>query len=610
MLIMFQCPSCGNPIKVHARMLPTHILCARCGSSVETPLYGIGTGAVIGGFRVEKSIGRGAMGEVFVATQLSMDRKVALKIMPSEITADKNLISRFQREIRLLARVEHPNLVTAFEAGEYDGVYYLAMTYVEGKDLGQRLEEEKRIPEQEALAVAAKAALALAYAWEHHQILHNDVKPGNIMIDRNGEVKVMDMGLSKCVVEDTSLSMEGVAFGTPNYMSPEQARGQHDLDFRSDEYALGATLFHLLTGALPHNGTTVTEVLTRKTIEPAPNVRQLNPDVSPACERLILKMMAPDREERFPSWTEAIAEIESLLESGTVKKQTNMRGFGPPSHSSPHHSSHAPLIQVAPKAGVEPSTAQRAGEKRWSLKPYIVAAGVAVLAGCVIVVAVSLRGKRNDISASLAPPSVTPEPVVQTNATQQPEEALQVYYEKFTLAVPGGSPPAPADDQAVNEVIDALEKANPDLDHFQVFYRIKDGFVSIDMSGNKALVDIAPIHQIPVRELRMQSTSVTNLAPLEGLPIEKLVLNDTPVADLRSLSQLPLQELSLWQCRNITDLGPLAEIHSLVRLLLPEQFSSIDFLHNHPSLQYIATEPDGWKQTAGEFWAQLAAKHP
>ena len=244
-----------------------------------------------------------------MATQLSMDRKVALKIMPSDITADKNLVSRFQREIRLLARVEHPNLVTAFEAGEEDGVYFLAMTYVEGQDLSQRLMKEKRLPEAEALAVISKAALALAYAWDKHRILHNDVKPGNIMIDRNGDVKVMDLGLSKCVSEDTSLSMEGVVFGTPNYMSPEQARGQRDLDFRSDEYALGATLFHLLTGVLPHSGTTVAEVLTKKNVDPAPRVRKLHPGISPSCEQLILTMMAPSPAERFQSWSDVMAEI-------------------------------------------------------------------------------------------------------------------------------------------------------------------------------------------------------------------------------------------------------------------------------------------------------------
>jgi hypothetical protein len=227
---------------------------------------------------------------------------------------------------------------------------------------------------------------------------------------------------------------------------------------------------------------------------------------------------------------------------------------------------------------------------------------VAVVAGALII------ALRNPVEQSAQPSVVAEAPIEPPDVA--PENALQVYYEKFTLAAPGTEAPPPATDAAVNDAIEALEKANPDLDNFQVFYNIRDGFVSLDMSGNPKLVDISPVKGIPLRELRIQGTGVIDLTPLKGLPLEKLVLSDTPVADLDPLRGLPLKELSLWECRNVTDVSPLVDLKGLTRLLLPEQLASLGPLRDHPSLQYLANQPDGWSQTAGEFWARVAKQQP
>jgi len=314
MVVTLHCQECGNDIRHDSNIVDGPVACPKCGSRVDIPVFSIGPGTVLKGFRLEKKLGQGAMGVVYLATQMAMNRRVALKILPPEITGDTHLIHRFLREVQILARVEHPNIVTAFDAGDQSGIYYLAMSYVDGQDIEKRLEESGRIPEKEALSIVREVARALQYAWDEHRILHNDVKPGNIMIDSRGNVKLMDLGLSKSVFEDMNMSLSGTGktFGTPNYMSPEQAQGARNLDTRSDQYALGATLYRMVTGALPHDGTSVVELLTKKLFEPIPPARTHNPDVTDACEHLLEVLMATDRNNRYENWKNLIEDIERV----------------------------------------------------------------------------------------------------------------------------------------------------------------------------------------------------------------------------------------------------------------------------------------------------------
>jgi len=271
-------------------------------------------GVTVGGFRITRLLGQGAMGEVYLAHQLTMGRDVALKILPPRLNSDANLRKRFLNEVRAAACLEHPNIVRAYEAGEDGNLLYLAMAYVRGEPLDSLIRREKRLRESRALDIVEQIALALACAWTKHSILHRDIKPSNIMIDQGGTAMLMDMGLSKMLDADTTLTVAGTVMGTPNYMSPEQAEGKSGIDLRSDMYSLGATFYHMLTGKLPFEASTITETLRKQIAGSLPNPRSVNPDVTKPCAELISIMMAKSPERRHPSWEWVLSDIKRVRE--------------------------------------------------------------------------------------------------------------------------------------------------------------------------------------------------------------------------------------------------------------------------------------------------------
>jgi formylglycine-generating enzyme required for sulfatase activity/tRNA A-37 threonylcarbamoyl transferase component Bud32 len=317
MELKFRCGKCDRKLEATATMAGTLVPCPNCGGDVTIPQAVLVPGVTLAGFRIEKEIGRGAMGRVFLATQLSMDRQVALKVMPSPRVADSEYVERFFQEVRLAARLEHPNIVAAFGAGEDHGYYYFAMAYIDGESLDARVKRDGPLPEKEALAWCVSIAEALAHAWERSRILHRDVKPANIMVDATGRAMIMDMGIAKNLSDDSHLTATGVAVGTPHYMSPEQARGSQNIDFRADMYSLGATLFHLVAGRVPFLGTSAVEVVAKHLHDPVPSVRSLRPVVSKECEDIIVRMMAKDRAQRFSSWEACIRDLRAVAKGKT-----------------------------------------------------------------------------------------------------------------------------------------------------------------------------------------------------------------------------------------------------------------------------------------------------
>lgn len=314
MLISFECPHCQAQLEVDAEEGGARCPCPACRETIRVPIPRVEPGTTLGNFRIEKQLGSGGMGDVFLALQVSMQRPVALKVLPHALTRDKAIVERFLNEVRMSARLEHPNIVTAFEAGEDHGYYFLAMSYVDGEDLGVRLRRDGPLPEKQALAYAIQIARALGYAWDQFSILHRDIKPGNIMIDRSDTAKLMDMGISKSLSdEDASLTIPGMVVGTPFYMSPEQARTGIHLDFRSDMYALGATLYHLVTGTVPYTGDGTVGILTSHAMDPFPFPRDRNPAVSYICGHLLHNMMAKSPDERYASWNALITDMERVI---------------------------------------------------------------------------------------------------------------------------------------------------------------------------------------------------------------------------------------------------------------------------------------------------------
>ena len=277
------------------------------------PRPGIRQGTRIGHFTVQRKLGAGAMGEVWLAHQEVIDREVALKVLAPALTRDPAFVQRFMKEVRTAGRLEHPNIITAHDAGEHDGIYYMAVAYVDGEDVSQLLARRGVLPESEALSIAHGVAEALDYAWDRFQILHRDVKPSNIMLTSRDEVRVMDLGISKSMSDEASLTMTGYIVGTPHYMSPEQARAEVDLNFRTDVYALGATLYHLVTGDTPYHAATAMGILTKHITDPLRPPRVRNPNVSEPCSALIETMMAKDRNERQSSWGNVTRDIDAVL---------------------------------------------------------------------------------------------------------------------------------------------------------------------------------------------------------------------------------------------------------------------------------------------------------
>jgi DNA-directed RNA polymerase subunit RPC12/RpoP len=311
--IEFQCSGCGAVLETESDCGGDRTQCPQCGETILVPLGGLGPGSDIGGFVIERKLGAGGMGEVWLATQTAMGRKVALKILAPALARDAEFINRFMEEVRTSAKLEHPNIVTAFHAGCDRDVYYLAMSFVDGENVSDWLAADGKLPEAEALLVVREVAAALQYAWEQNRILHRDVKPCNIMIASNGAIKLMDMGISKSLSENGGLTMTGVIVGTPHYMSPEQANADDDLDFRSDIYSLGATLYHAVTGQVPYDGTTAMRILMKHITEPFPPPRERNPELSEACAVLIEIMMAKKPEDRQQDWGAVLRDIDLAL---------------------------------------------------------------------------------------------------------------------------------------------------------------------------------------------------------------------------------------------------------------------------------------------------------
>ncbi len=279
-------------------------------SSEPDPLIG----RVIAHCRIGRKLGSGGMGTVYLARHSGLNKAVALKVLPASLSKDPDFISRFLREARLAARLEHPNVVQVYDVGEEGGVHYISMQYVEGRGLDAILKEKKRLAAGEALSIAKRVGSALAAA-HRLGIVHRDIKPANILISKDGIVKVGDFGLAKEQDANRSISETGQILGTPYYMSPEQALGER-VDARSDLYSLGATLYHMLCGRRPHEAPTPLAIVVKVIHEAATPLRELDPAVPEGASALVTRLMAKKPEERFPSAEDFIHALDDLKAGG------------------------------------------------------------------------------------------------------------------------------------------------------------------------------------------------------------------------------------------------------------------------------------------------------
>jgi serine/threonine-protein kinase len=266
----------------------------------------------IPGYKVLGKIGAGAMAFVYKARQLSLNRIVAIKVLPKRFTENPEYVERFYKEGQAAGKLNHPNIVQAFDVGESGGYHYFVMEYVEGKTISDDLVAGKVFSEKEALEIIIQVAHALAHAHAKG-LIHRDVKPKNIMIDKSGVVKLADMGLARETTDIAAAQSEaGKAYGTPYYIAPEQIRGRIDIDGRADIYGLGATFYHMVTGQVPFMAEDSSEVMKKHLKEKLIPPDHINTSLSAGISEVIEIMMAKNREDRYKNVEELLLDLEAL----------------------------------------------------------------------------------------------------------------------------------------------------------------------------------------------------------------------------------------------------------------------------------------------------------
>ena len=323
-----------------------------------------------GDFVIERLIGRGGMAVVFLARDLQLDRKVAIKVLPPELTFGPGLIERFKREARTAATLDHPHIVPIYRISKSGKLFWFAMKYVAGESLADLLEREQSIPPDRSAAILTQVAEALEFAHEH-SIIHRDVKPANVMVDRRGWITVTDFGIAKAIGLQSLTSSEAI-IGTPYYISPEQCAGKKSVTGASDQYSLGVMAYQMLSGHLPFSGLTTVDIIKQHCFDPPPPLDVLQPGLPAGLAHVVERALAKTPEDRFPSVTEFAAAFAAVAQGGAIVQPASQHGAASPP------SSPATLPPPAPPAPTPPTRRPRARPPHRSRRK-IVLGGVAAL---------------------------------------------------------------------------------------------------------------------------------------------------------------------------------------------------------------------------------------
>jgi len=298
-----ECTKCHTPLPDNSRY------CFACGadqtgggdpaatsgqiSSLMTRLQRI----VEGKYKLERLLGKGGMGAVFLAKDLALDRDVAIKVLPPDVSQDDHVVKRFQQEAKTAAKLDHTNIIPIFRVESEGGLNYFVMKYISGTSLEDLLEQKKPLPVEEIQRILWQAGVALGHAHQRG-IVHRDVKPANIMFDHDGKVMLTDFGISKALQAASGFTGTGMIIGTPHYMAPEQAKGQ-PVDGRADQYSLGVVGYRMITGALPFAGDSIHTILYKHIFEEPPPVRSVRPDIPEFLSTAIQRAMSKEPAQRY-----------------------------------------------------------------------------------------------------------------------------------------------------------------------------------------------------------------------------------------------------------------------------------------------------------------------
>src|SRR5919112_720255 len=270
----------------------------------------VAEGAVVDGrYRIERRIGSGGMADVYVAADSQLGREVAIKMLHRRFSRDQEFVERFRREASAAAGLQHPNVVSVFDRGEYDGTYYIAMEYLPGKTLREVLREEAPLDQLRAIDYTIQILQAAAFA-HRRGVVHRDFKPHNVMVGPDGRLKVTDFGIARAGASE--MTETGSIMGTAQYLSPEQAQG-HAVTAASDLYSIGVMLYEMLAGRLPFEGDSAVSVALKHLSEPPTPISQLRPDVSPALESVVMAALAKDPAHRWQSADDFAEALQAAL---------------------------------------------------------------------------------------------------------------------------------------------------------------------------------------------------------------------------------------------------------------------------------------------------------
>jgi len=299
-----ECYRCRTPVPEHSRY------CSSCGADVS------GGGAppttsnvdllqqrlqrlIEGRYRIERLLGKGGMGAVFLAHDLALERDVAIKVLPPDVAQDDQIVRRFQQEAKTAAKLDHPNIIPIYRVESEGGLNYFVMKYVSGTSLEDLLDQKRPLPVPEIQRILWEAACALGHAHQRG-VVHRDVKPANIMFDHDGRAMLTDFGISKALQAATGFTATGMIIGTPHYMAPEQAKGQ-TVDGRADQYSLGVVGYRAVTGELPFAGDSVHTILYKHIFEEPPRAASRRADVPEPLSAAVSQAMSKDPDHRYPT---------------------------------------------------------------------------------------------------------------------------------------------------------------------------------------------------------------------------------------------------------------------------------------------------------------------
>ncbi|HXQ30223.1 MAG TPA: protein kinase [Gemmatimonadales bacterium] len=413
-----ECAYCHAPIPPNSRY------CLSCGADLSEgggPPSRTSTATLLprlqrlveGTYRIERVLGKGGMGTVFLAHDLALEREVAIKVLPPDVAQDDQVVRRFQQEAKTSAKLDHPNIIPIYRVESEDGLNYFVMKYISGTSLEDVLSKKEPLEPEYIQRVLWEAASALGHAHQRG-VVHRDVKPANIMFDHDGRVMLTDFGISKALQAATGFTATGMIIGTPHYMAPEQAKG-HAVDGRADQYSLGVVGYRMITGDLPFAGESVHTILYKQIFEDPPPLKVRSSDVPRELLAAINRAMAKEPKDRFPT----MQEFAEAVWPGHARMSGSVSGAVP----RPRVTADTPTEMTSAPTTPLPQSVPRPRPKR-SRAPFVVGAVVAAGVGAYVVLNPGSKPATPATAVRSATASDTSKQAASAASTDSPRAAL------------------------------------------------------------------------------------------------------------------------------------------------------------------------------------------